>query len=102
MALVPGMIMRCAVFAELAFVNVEFASGQFWALVAVDFVMLVMRDADLWDDAAGALERMFGARLGRCCAAALEVAAGETDLAADRVDSQADSPGQYHHSRLSF
>jgi hypothetical protein len=29
---------------ELAFVNVEFASGQFWALVAVDFVMLVVRD----------------------------------------------------------
>ena len=44
MALVPGMIMRCAVFAELAFVNVEFASGQFWVLVVVDFVMLVMRD----------------------------------------------------------
>jgi hypothetical protein len=32
------------VFAELAFVNVKFASGQFWVLVAVDFVMLVMRD----------------------------------------------------------
>jgi hypothetical protein len=29
---------------EVAFVNVEFASGQFWALVAVDFIMLVVRD----------------------------------------------------------
>jgi hypothetical protein len=29
---------------ELAFVNVEFASGQFWALVAVDFIMLIFRD----------------------------------------------------------
>ena len=34
----------CAVFAELAFINVEFGGGQFWVLVAVDFVMLVMRD----------------------------------------------------------
>ena len=32
------------VFAELAFINVEFGSFQFWVLVAVDFVMLVMRD----------------------------------------------------------
>jgi hypothetical protein len=37
-----------AVFAELAFVNVEFASGQFWMLVAVDFVMLVVRDVRLF------------------------------------------------------
>ena len=34
----------CAVFAELAFINVDFGGGQFWVLVAVDFVMLVMRD----------------------------------------------------------
>jgi hypothetical protein len=34
----------CAVFAELAFINVEFGGEQFWVLVAVDFVMLVMRD----------------------------------------------------------
>ena len=37
-----------AAFAELAFVNVEFASGQFWMLVAVDFVMLVVRDVRLF------------------------------------------------------
>eukprot|EP01050_Picozoa_sp_SAG11_P014729 SAG11_NODE_1845_length_4177_cov_2.602256_1_plen_104_part_00 len=69
------------VFAELAFVNVAFGSlstpspyaslglrpdmlrlllnvlgnfpqAQFWILVAVDFFMLVMRDADLWEDLA--------------------------------------------------
>ena len=31
-------------YAELAFVNVKFASGEFWVLVVVDFVMLLMRD----------------------------------------------------------
>ena len=46
--------------------------------------------ADLWDDAAEALKRMFGERVGRWCAAAAEIAAGETDLAADRVRGQAD------------
>jgi hypothetical protein len=29
---------------QLAFVNVAFGSGQFWVLVCVDFVMLMMRD----------------------------------------------------------
>ena len=33
-----------AAFAELAFVNVAFSSSQFWVLVVVDFVMLLMRD----------------------------------------------------------
>ena len=36
--------MLFAVFAELAFVNVEFLSGQFWALLILDFLLLVMRD----------------------------------------------------------
>jgi hypothetical protein len=36
-----------AAFAELAFVNTPFAGGQFWALVFVDFVMLLMRDVSL-------------------------------------------------------
>ena len=35
------------VFAELAFINVPFMSGQFLVLVTVDFVMLLARDADL-------------------------------------------------------
>ena len=39
------------VFAELAFINVPFMSGQFLVLVFVDFVMLLARDADLWDGA---------------------------------------------------
>jgi hypothetical protein len=33
---------------------------------------------------------MFGGRCGRCCATALEIAAGETDLVADRVKGQPD------------
>jgi hypothetical protein len=37
---------------------------------------------------------MFGPRLGKYCAAAFEIAAGETDLVADRVKGQPDAPGQ--------
>eukprot|EP01050_Picozoa_sp_SAG11_P012087 SAG11_NODE_1322_length_5207_cov_3.093187_2_plen_88_part_00 len=33
-----------AVFAEFAFVNVEFMSTEFCVLLVLDFVMLVMRD----------------------------------------------------------
>jgi hypothetical protein len=87
------------VFAELAFVNVPFLSGEFWVLIAVDFVMLVMRDSDLWDDVAEALRRMFGERCGRWCAAAAEIAAGETDLVADRIGGRADDPAAVFAAR---
>ena len=50
--------------------------------------------ADLWDDVAEALTRMFGKRVGGCCAAAFEIAAGETDLAADRVRGQANDSAE--------
>ena len=46
---------RCEGQTELAFINVPFGSTSFWTLLLVDFVMLVMRDADLWDDVANAL-----------------------------------------------
>ena len=37
---------------------------------------------------------MFGARVGKCCAAAFEIAAGETDLVADRIGGPADSEAE--------
>ena len=58
-----------------------------------------MYQADLWDDAAEALTRMFGKRVGGCCAAAFEIAAGETDLAADRVRGQATDPAEMFAAR---
>ena len=55
--------------------------------------------ADLWDDAAEALKRMFGERVGRWCAAAAEIAAGETDLVADRIRGQKEEPAQLFVAR---
>ena len=55
--------------------------------------------ADLWDDAAEALKRMFGERVGRWCAAAAEIAAGETDLVADRIRGQKDDASQLFAAR---
>ena len=55
--------------------------------------------ADLWDDTAEALTRMFGERVGRWCAAAAEIAAAETDLVADRVGGQKDDPAQIFAAR---
>jgi hypothetical protein len=42
---------------------------------------------------------MFGGRVGRCCAAAAEIAAGETDLVADRIGGQEDNPAQIFAAR---
>ena len=36
--------------AELAFINIKFMSSEFWTLLLLDFFMIVMRDADLWDE----------------------------------------------------
>jgi hypothetical protein len=55
--------------------------------------------ADLWDDVAEALRRMFGERVGGWCAAAAEIAAGETDLVADRIRGQKDDPAQIFAAR---
>ena len=58
-------------FAETAFVNVVFGSSQFWVLVAMDFGMIVMRDADLFEDLGQLLQKCCGKRLvsnvGPCC-----------------------------------
>ena len=50
-----------------------------------------MRDTDLWQDLADALVRMFGAKCGTICGVAMEIAAGETDLLAARVDTSVDT-----------
>ena len=42
---------------------------------------------------------MFGGRMGRCCASAVEIAAGETDLVADRIGGQNDDPAQIFAAR---
>ena len=46
-----------------------------------------MRDADLWEDVGNLLMRSCGDKVGNLCSAAIEVASGETDLAAARLDS---------------
>ena len=51
----------------------------------------IARDADLWQDLADALVRMFGAKCGMICGVAMEIAAGETDLLAARVDTSVDA-----------
>jgi hypothetical protein len=55
--------------------------------------------ADLWDDFAEALKRMFGERMGGWCAAAGEIVAGETDLVADRIGGQKDEATQLFAAR---
>eukprot|EP01050_Picozoa_sp_SAG11_P022599 SAG11_NODE_4312_length_1953_cov_1.033441_1_plen_105_part_10 len=96
-------------------------SAEFCVLLLLDFVMLVMRDvrhrasvhaqiclpalirvghcmhqADLWDDVSAALTRMCGGRLGKLCSVAVEIAAGETDLVANRIGAESASvAGQY-------
>jgi hypothetical protein len=42
---------------------------------------------------------MFGKRVGKWCATAVEIAAGETDLVADRIGGQKDDPAQIFAAR---
>ena len=48
---------------------------------------------------AEALTRMFGERLGRCCSAAFELAAGETDLVAARIDKKPVDPAELYAAK---
>eukprot|EP01050_Picozoa_sp_SAG11_P013026 SAG11_NODE_1492_length_4807_cov_2.686703_4_plen_369_part_00 len=55
--------------------------------------MLLMRDADLWQDVSDWLMRACGKRCGNWCAALMEIAAGETDMSAQRLDFGDDQSG---------
>ena len=50
-----------------------------------------MRDADLWEDVGNFMVHSCGKRLGNMVSAAIEVASGETDLAAARIESGAET-----------
>eukprot|EP01050_Picozoa_sp_SAG11_P013608 SAG11_NODE_1602_length_4600_cov_1.859587_3_plen_88_part_00 len=58
-----------------------------------------MHQADLWDDVSEALMRMFGGRLGKLCSAALEIAAGETDLMANRIGAESTTVAEQYMAR---
>ena len=57
-------------------------------LVVVDVFMIIMRDADLWDEAGKLLVNIFGDRLGKGLKLMIAVTAGETDLAANAMDDE--------------
>ena len=96
------------VFTTLIFLDVNFNSGLFWCLVFFDFFMLVMRDADLWDDVARWVTRQFG-NFGHLLIGICEgLLAGNTDavaeqwhawLRAERTDAHAAEPVEVEHER---
>merc|ERR1711871_394469 len=65
------------VFAEVAFLNVEFASGEFFVLLAMDAFMIIMRDADLWEDMNVLLSRLCGKSVAKAFGFALAAAGGD-------------------------
>lgn len=71
-----------------AFINIEFMSQEFWILLLLDFFMIVMRDADLWDELGKCLKKTCGKRLGKAISFAMAVASGDTDLAAAELDDE--------------
>lgn len=77
-------------FAEVAFVNLEFGSTEFWVLVMLDFFMIVMRDADLWDELSKLLKNLCGERLGKWLSFGLAVAGGDDDVAVNQLDNELD------------
>ena len=50
--------------------------------------MIVMRDADLWDELSKLLKALCGKRLGKLCAFTIAVAGGDEDLAVNQVDDE--------------
>ena len=50
--------------------------------------MIVMRDADLWDELARCLSRLCGKRLGKWLSFAIAVAGGDDDIAVNQLDNE--------------
>ena len=85
------IIFSSDVFAEMAFINLKFGTSEYWILTLVDLWMLLMRDADLWSDASEGIQKCFGEKLGNVLGLAIELGAGETDLAASRFEQAMDA-----------
>lgn len=64
-------------------------------------MMLLMRDADLWTDVSARLNHCLGDKLGNAIGFCMELGAGETDLAAGRIEAtHGDPPRQVYRRRL--
>ena len=74
---------------------------EFWTLTLFDMIMLLMRDADLWSDVSTRLNYCLGNKVGNAVGLAMELGAGETDLAASRIEAaHGDPPRQVYRRRL--
>ena len=78
-------------FAEVAFINIQFLSREFWVLLLLDFFMIVMRDADLWDEFSELLRNLCGKRLGKILTFMVAISTGEQDLAAGQLEDEMSS-----------
>eukprot|EP01048_Picozoa_sp_COSAG05_P005346 COSAG05_NODE_314_length_11610_cov_17.223265_9_plen_82_part_00 len=50
--------------------------------------MILMRDADLYDDLGDVLKRLFGKRLGKLLTFTIAMAGGDEDVAANELDDE--------------
>eukprot|EP00935_MAST-01C_sp_MAST-1C-sp1_P002120 g2120.t1 len=67
-------------FSEMVFLDFSIDQPAFWLVLIFDIFMLVMRDADLWDDFASWFARKSG-RIGALALVFAQLIAGETDSA---------------------
>jgi hypothetical protein len=69
---------------EMIFVNFKITSPQVWIIVIFDTFLLIVRDANLWDDLGAFIARQFGDSCGKAIFYALAILAGDTDTLADK------------------
>lgn len=90
-------------FTELIFVGFKFDSFFFWCLLIFDVMLLVMRDADLYEPLSEYLTKYAG-ELGPLLLTAFEIMSGRSDDVGGRVFHQAEQPkaGKQLSKRSSF
>ena len=84
-AFMMPVILSADAFVETVYLTVRIASVEFWVLELCNFVLLVLRAAELWDDIDAFIVLQFG-NVGQLISAAAQAFAGDTDGIGDAVD----------------
>ena len=81
-------------FTELVFMDFSMSSWQFWAVMLLDVFLLIMRDADLYDDFAIYVRKHAG-RLGELVMRLGELLVGPDMASAEHAHAFAKNPDRY-------
>ena len=86
-------------FFALAVGDFELKSISLWVVLAIDLLLLVMRDADLWDDVGRCLQEYFGKCVSKYLYVIMMVTGGGDEVG-DMMVEKTDKTGAFHSSKV--